>query len=147
MKPEAYKPYVEDFKIGTDAEIAQNRPVETCLVRGVAQSGSAPALGAGCRGFKSLRPDHLYQKQERPRVILGLSCFNRRPDFGYLCSSCCFSISRFNFFILLSIPVRKSLRVCKRSFCPSCFWASMRSGLPCSSSFFLKCSRAELMSE
>ena len=25
--------------------------------RGVAQPGSAPALGAGCRGFKSLRPD------------------------------------------------------------------------------------------
>ena len=25
--------------------------------RGVAQSGSAPALGAGCRGFKSLCPD------------------------------------------------------------------------------------------
>ena len=26
--------------------------------RGVAQSGSAPALGAGCRGFESLLPDH-----------------------------------------------------------------------------------------
>ena len=26
--------------------------------RGVAQSGSAPVLGAGCRGFKSLHPDH-----------------------------------------------------------------------------------------
>jgi hypothetical protein len=26
--------------------------------RGVAQSGSAPALGAGCRGFESLHPDH-----------------------------------------------------------------------------------------
>ena len=25
--------------------------------RDVAQSGSAPALGAGCRGFKSLHPD------------------------------------------------------------------------------------------
>ncbi len=25
--------------------------------RGVAQPGSAPALGAGSRGFKSLRPD------------------------------------------------------------------------------------------
>ena len=25
--------------------------------RGLAQSGSAPALGAGCRGFKSLIPD------------------------------------------------------------------------------------------
>ena len=27
-------------------------------IRGLAQSGSAPALGAGCRGFKSLHPDH-----------------------------------------------------------------------------------------
>ena len=26
--------------------------------RGVAQSGSAPALGAGCRRFESCRPDH-----------------------------------------------------------------------------------------
>ena len=26
--------------------------------RGVAQSGSAPALGAGCREFESLHPDH-----------------------------------------------------------------------------------------
>ena len=30
-----------------------------CLIRGIAQSGSAPALGAGCRGFKSLYPDQL----------------------------------------------------------------------------------------
>ena len=30
------------------------------LYRGVAQPGSAPALGAGCRGFKSLRPDQLF---------------------------------------------------------------------------------------
>ena len=26
--------------------------------RGIAQSGSAPALGAGCREFESLHPDH-----------------------------------------------------------------------------------------
>src|SRR5690349_17987135 len=29
------------------------------LRRGVAQPGRAPALGAGCRRFKSSRPDHL----------------------------------------------------------------------------------------
>ncbi len=29
-----------------------------CRIRGIAQPGSAPALGAGCRGFKSLYPDH-----------------------------------------------------------------------------------------
>lgn len=28
------------------------------LARGVAQSGRVPALGAGCRRFKSYRPDH-----------------------------------------------------------------------------------------
>ena len=28
--------------------------------RGVAQPGSAPALGAGCRGFESLCPDQFY---------------------------------------------------------------------------------------
>ena len=28
--------------------------------RGIAQPGSAPALGAGCRGFKSLYPDQFY---------------------------------------------------------------------------------------
>lgn len=27
--------------------------------RGIAQSGSAPALGAGCRGFESLYPDQI----------------------------------------------------------------------------------------
>ena len=27
-------------------------------IRGIAQSGSAPALGAGCREFESLYPDH-----------------------------------------------------------------------------------------
>lgn len=26
-------------------------------LRGIAQPGSAPALGAGCRGFESLYPD------------------------------------------------------------------------------------------
>ena len=31
--------------------------------RGIAQSGSAPALGAGCRGFESLYPDQI----TRPR--------------------------------------------------------------------------------
>ncbi len=27
-------------------------------IRGIAQPGSAPALGAGCREFESLYPDH-----------------------------------------------------------------------------------------
>ena len=36
---------------GSDAEGSN-------VQRGIAQSGSAPALGAGCRGFESLYPDH-----------------------------------------------------------------------------------------
>jgi hypothetical protein len=32
--------------------------------RGLAQPGSAPALGAGCRGFKSLIPDHFFPSQQ-----------------------------------------------------------------------------------
>ncbi len=31
-----------------------------CLKRGIAQSGSAPALGAGCREFESLYPDQAF---------------------------------------------------------------------------------------
>ena len=38
-------------------EFTLKRLIFVC--RGLAQSGSAPALGAGCRGFKSLHPDHL----------------------------------------------------------------------------------------
>ena len=30
------------------------------VCRDIAQSGSAPALGAGCREFESLYPDHFY---------------------------------------------------------------------------------------
>lgn len=40
--------------------------VDSHLRRGVAQSGSAPALGAGCRGFESLRPDHVSTVVEPP---------------------------------------------------------------------------------
>ena len=32
--------------------------LNTCMVRGVAQSGSAPVLGTGGREFESRRPDH-----------------------------------------------------------------------------------------
>ena len=51
-------------------------PREGCALRhrGVAQSGSAPALGAGCRGFESLHPDHfnfpsgMPQRREVPQA-------------------------------------------------------------------------------
>jgi hypothetical protein len=35
------------------------------MIRGVAQAGSAPALGAGGRGFESPRPDHIDQDEHR----------------------------------------------------------------------------------
>ena len=34
--------------------------------RGMAQSGSAPALGAGSRGFKSLYPDQTGERSQEP---------------------------------------------------------------------------------
>ena len=37
--------------------------------RGVAQSGSAPALGAGCRGFESLHPDQLLSVMPQRRGL------------------------------------------------------------------------------
>ena len=37
--------------------------------RGVAQSGSAPALGAGCRGFESLHPDQLLPVMPQGREL------------------------------------------------------------------------------
>jgi hypothetical protein len=37
--------------------------------RGVAQSGSAPALGAGCRGFESLHPDHISSDRPQGRCM------------------------------------------------------------------------------
>ena len=34
------------------------------LYRGIAQSGSAPALGAGCREFESLYPDQFFESSK-----------------------------------------------------------------------------------
>lgn len=49
------------------------RPSLFRTIRGIAQSGSAPALGAGCREFESLYPDQFlviayigYLRIERP---------------------------------------------------------------------------------
>ena len=64
--------------------------------RGVAQSGSAPALGAGCRGFESLHPDQLLPVMPQGRGNLrvraadsllalldgGCSSPGRAPDCG-----------------------------------------------------------------
>ena len=56
--------------------------------RGVAQPGSVPALGAGGRGFKSRRPDHLYEgvtESIRASFFIAISCLTRIGDFeGFL---------------------------------------------------------------
>ena len=39
-----------------------------CQKRGIAQFGSAPHLGCGCRGFESLYPDHFHKGLELVRV-------------------------------------------------------------------------------
>jgi hypothetical protein len=41
--------------------------------RGIAQSGSAPALGAGCREFESLYPDQLFMLWNRWSPLLSTS--------------------------------------------------------------------------
>ena len=53
-------------------------------LRGIAQSGSAPALGAGCREFESLYPDHfshrfvgLYFSQSNVAAVQPIDCSER----------------------------------------------------------------------
>ena len=48
--------------------VSLERLIDIERYRGLAQSGSAPALGAGCRGFESLIPDQPHSKHfvERP---------------------------------------------------------------------------------
>ena len=49
--------------------------------RGIAQSGSAPALGAGCREFESLYPDHfLVAIQMTKTERLELNWIEHRPS-------------------------------------------------------------------
>ena len=43
---------------------------QAVLERGIAQSGSAPALGAGCRGFESLCPDQNDQEKQMISSVL-----------------------------------------------------------------------------
>ena len=50
------KPWVLCAPLQQDSELIRSLQ----LFRDIAQPGSAPALGAGCREFESLYPDHLY---------------------------------------------------------------------------------------
>jgi hypothetical protein len=47
--------------------------IQSALRRGVAQSGSASALGAEGRGFESLRPDHRFNYLARSHACIGKS--------------------------------------------------------------------------
>ncbi len=49
------KPWVLCAPLQQDSELIRSLQ----LFRDIAQPGSAPALGAGCREFESLYPDHL----------------------------------------------------------------------------------------
>ena len=51
-----------------------------CIVRGVAQLGSAPALGAGCRRFESCHPD---QNSMVPTGRRGVFCLCYGMGFNY----------------------------------------------------------------
>ena len=42
-------------------KLTGKRIIAVLIKRGIAQSGSAPALGAGCREFESLYPDQIFE--------------------------------------------------------------------------------------
>ena len=48
----------------------------------MAQSGSAPALGAGSRGFKSLYPDHLQKSCRRLHLYRNKAVIRQNKAFG-----------------------------------------------------------------
>jgi hypothetical protein len=54
-----------------------NRELSKC--RGVAQPGSAPALGAGGRVFESHRPDHLSHQLKYARLLLAAKPMHYTP--------------------------------------------------------------------
>ena len=56
-----------------------------CFLRGIAQPGSAPALGAGCREFESLYPDHL--KLLHVSLVLAFLCRNEESQEAFLLCS------------------------------------------------------------
>src|SRR5690606_34937400 len=62
MRSRARKPWV--FRVDAPRGHEYYAASLELYVRGVAQPGSAPALGAGCRGFKSLLPDHSFRDKE-----------------------------------------------------------------------------------
>ena len=53
---------------------------EAVEIRGIAQSGSAPALGAGCREFESLYPDQFLIDHAPVAHLDRASAFRRVPN-------------------------------------------------------------------
>lgn len=75
--------YIVFYELTTELSqsIIQTRYRVKCKrhgIRGIAQSGSAPALGAGCRGFKSLYPDQIFY---RDTVYAPVAHLDRAPAF------------------------------------------------------------------
>ena len=90
------------------------------LIRGVAQSGSAPALGAGCRGFKSLRPDQFFFS-EIHQICRSTACAayavtaNLRKMAGVSCRFVCSACESMCTTVPTMLPIRKApltLMVC-----------------------------------
>src|SRR5690606_2812319 len=60
--------------IGSQVRVLVAEP--SCEDRGIAQSGSAPALGAGCREFESPYPDHFFEHGSLAQLVEQLA-FNQ----------------------------------------------------------------------
>ena len=76
----------DDFKVSQyDREDPGN---SISCYRGIAQSGSAPALGAGCREFESLYPDHLiFGSLWSSSTLVGTSLVKQSCSYPFVIST------------------------------------------------------------
>ena len=72
----------KDTRLTTIALVRIIRALSFMAVcRDIAQSGSAPALGAGCREFESLYPDHFYFLKSWSYLIAPVAQLDRATAF------------------------------------------------------------------
>ena len=69
------------------AEIDVCQEQQNLIVSGCSAVGSAPALGAGCRRFKSCHPDYFYKGLVRVRQDLKGGSYASDPPRGKILSS------------------------------------------------------------